>query len=176
MGGRMRGLIAAVLLIINVAGAQVIISEYVEGSGNNKALEFLNVAERSVDLSTCFIDVYFNGKREADLTIRLTGRLESGAVHVLFHDEGDDLHSLAADHWQAGGFGWFNGNDAIVLACGNRIVDSMGEIGDDSTWGRDVTLRRTNPTPDVDPDDAWSVDPARWDEFEQNTFDGLGAP
>lgn len=172
----MRSLIVAGLLIINVVGAQVIINEYVEGSGNNKALEFLNVAEGTVDLGNCYIDVYFNGKREADLTIRLTGTLESGALHVLFHEEGDDLSSLAADRWQSGGFGWFNGNDAIVLTCGNRIVDSIGEIGDDSTWGRDVTLRRTNLTPDVDPGDAWLVDPARWDEFEQNTFDGLGEP
>lgn len=173
----MRRLIAAVLLTVNVAGAQVIISEYVEGSGHNKALEFLDAGTEPIDLSECQVEVYFNGKENADLRIRLIGVLEPGVVHVLVHEEGTLLRvALTAASWQVGGFGWFNGNDAIVLVCGGSIADSMGRVGDETQWGKDITLRRLLTVADVDPHDVWEVDPEAWEALPINSFDGLGAP
>ncbi|MFO7545486.1 MAG: lamin tail domain-containing protein, partial [Trueperaceae bacterium] len=155
----MRSIIAAAaLLTLNIAGAQVIISEYVEGSGNNKALEFHNAGSDAVVLATCVVEMYFNGKEHADLRIRLVGLLEPGAVHVLFHEEGDELRDhWATGAWQGGGFGWFNGNDVIVLRCGGEVADSMGQVGDDTQWGKDKTLRRLQMVADADPHDEWEV-------------------
>jgi predicted extracellular nuclease len=164
------------------APTDLLISEYIEGSANNKAVEIYNGTGASVDLSGYQLSVYFNGSTAASFNNALTGTLASGDVFV-FASSGASAAILAqAD--ATSGSGLWNGDDAIVLRKGDAVVDSVGQVGVDpgTEWGTgltstaDNTLRRksTVEAGDVNPNDAF--DPAtEWDGFAGDTFDGLGS-
>ncbi|WP_111497036.1 ExeM/NucH family extracellular endonuclease [Marinobacter bohaiensis] len=182
MRSRKLTLAAAVAgLLAGPAQAGLVISEYIEGSGNNKAIELLNTGSDPVDLTAWEIQVFFNGSTSAGVTLDLQGEVAAGANHVYAHSASDDAILAVAD--QTTGAGLFNGDDAVVLLNGGAIVDSIGQVGEDpgSYWGNDdvrtqnQTLRRRDGTdPDADPYNAF--DPAvSYDAYGQDSFDDLGA-
>ncbi|HET9944563.1 MAG TPA: lamin tail domain-containing protein, partial [Actinomycetes bacterium] len=71
------------------ANSDLIISEYVEGSGNSKAIELYNGTGSSVDLSAYSIALYSNGATSPSATRTLTGNLAAGDLFV-------GAHSLAS--------------------------------------------------------------------------------
>ena len=88
---RVAGFTAAALalgLVPFVAGAQnasaapteLFFSEYIEGSGNNKALEIYNGTAAPVDLATggYNVQMFFNGSSSALVTVNLTGTVAAG--------------------------------------------------------------------------------------------------
>ena len=169
----------------SAAPTELFISEYVEGSGNTKAIEVYNGTGAAVNLTDAGyrIEMYFNGGTTAGLTVPLTGTVADGDVFVLAHAQAAEAVLAVAD--QTSGSGFFNGDDAIVLrrGAGGPVVDVIGQVGTDpgSEWGTGVlstadnTLRRqpTVDTGDTDPTDAF--DPAaQWAGFAQDTVDDLG--
>ncbi|HET8779721.1 MAG TPA: lamin tail domain-containing protein, partial [Agromyces sp.] len=163
---------------------ELIISEYVEGSSNNKALEIYNPTDAAVDLAAAGYDVqmYFNGSASPGLTVALEGSVAAGEVFILAHGSADPAILAVAD--QTNGSGWFNGDDALTLRHGDSVVDSLGQVGLDpgSQWGEDLTstadntLRRAPGVCVGDTDPSNAFDPAaEWVGFASNTFDGLGA-
>ncbi|MFC9917077.1 ExeM/NucH family extracellular endonuclease [Agromyces binzhouensis] len=186
------GLTAAALLGVGIAvpaGAAIaaegdptdlIISEYVEGSSFNKAVELYNPTDADVPLAGYSLEVYFNGSATATSggTFALTGTVAAGDAFV-FADE--DLGAYAD---QITSSSLWNGDDAIVLKHDGAVVDSLGEVGFDpgSEWGagltstQDNTIRRNANVcvGDAIVDDVF--DPAiEWTGFAVNTFDGLGS-
>ena len=169
---------------VNADAADLFISEYIEGSSNNKAIEIYNGTGAAIDLSAAGynIQIYFNGSASAGLTINLTGNVASGDVFVLAHSSASAAILAQAD--QTDGAAWFNGDDAVVLRRGSTILDVAGQVGFDpgTEWGSglnstaDNTLRR-DPSicgGDTVPSDAF--DPATgWIGLAADTFDGLGA-
>lgn len=162
----------------------VFFSEYVEGSGNNKALEIYNGSGAPLDLASLgmTVQMFFNGSTTAGLTITLTGTVAPGDVHVLAHASASPTILARAD--QTNGSGWFNGDDAVALRQGVELVDVIGQVGTDpgTEWGTgptstaDNTLRRKASVASGDPDGSDAFDPAaQWDGFAQDTVDGLGA-
>jgi uncharacterized protein len=173
--------VIAVVATCCFAGAQVIFTEYVEGTGHNKALEITNVSDSPFDLAACRIGMYFNGSKEPGQDFILEGFLAPGEVHVFYHhNTGASYHPdfeaavEAAPSKQAAGFGWFNGDDAIDLRCHGEVVDSLGELGNSFEWGKDVTLRRSDGPARTDPYEEWDADAFGWTKHGTNTFDGLG--
>ncbi|TQV86552.1 ExeM/NucH family extracellular endonuclease [Aliikangiella coralliicola] len=167
--------------LVNAAPSGLFISEYIEGSSNNKALEIANTSESNIDLSEYQLKMYFNGNSSAGLTINLEGNVQPGQVHVIAHARANDEILNVANQTQ--GSGWFNGDDAIVLLKNNTIVDSIGQIGFDpgSEWGQDLqstkdnTLRRNLniENGDTDPNNAFF--PAdEWSGYAKDSFDDLG--
>jgi predicted extracellular nuclease len=74
------------VMAITVASAQctdLFFSEYVEGSGNNKALEIYNPTATAVNLSTYKILQYNNGAATPTYTLGLNGTLAPGDVYVV---------------------------------------------------------------------------------------------
>ncbi len=71
------------------AATELLFSEYIEGSSNNKAIEIYNGTYATIDLAAANYDVqmYFNGSSSPGLTIALTGSIASGDVFVLAHSE-----------------------------------------------------------------------------------------
>lgn len=165
------------------APADLFISEYIEGSGYNKAVEIFNGTGQPIDLNAGGYDVrvFFNGNTAPGTTIPLSGTVAPGDVFVLAHVRAGSEILAQADQLFAGSF--FNGDDAVALAKGGVVLDVIGQIGVDpgSRWGsgetstKDNTLRRK---PAVDAGDSDGSDPfdptLQWDGFPQNTFDGLG--
>jgi hypothetical protein len=169
--------------IVTAAAAELFISEYIEGSSNNKALEIHNATGAAVDLAAGGYDVQmsFNGGTSV-LTIALTGTVADGDVYVVAQASANATILAQAD--QTNGAGWFNGDDAVVLRKNATIVDSIGQVGVDpgTQWGTglvstaDNTLRRKEAicAGDTVADDPF--DPAvEWDGFATDTFDGLGS-
>ena len=183
----MLGLVIALGSSLIPSHAQsVLISEYVEGSSNNKALELYNPTDAPVDLSAeaYVLQYYFNGNPAAGLTISLTGTIATGGTYVVAQSAADATILAVAD--QTNGAGWFNGDDAVVLRRGGAegpILDVIGQIGTDpgSAWGsgptttQNQTLRRRLSfcVGDNNPNDPF--DPAtEWEGLPTDTFDGLG--
>jgi len=98
----------------------LIISEYIEGSSFNKALEIYNGTGSAVNLgaSNVTVQIFFNGSTSAGQTISLSGTLADGDVYVLAHPSADPAILAVAD--QTSGGVLFNGNDAITLNFGGK--------------------------------------------------------
>jgi predicted extracellular nuclease len=165
------------------AATELFISEYIEGSSNNKAIEIYNGTGTPVDLAAgdYNVQMFFNGNPSATLTVSLTGTVASGDVFVLAQASANAAILAQAD--QTNGAGWFNGDDAVVLRRGATVVDVVGQIGLDpgTEWGSglastaDNTLRRVAT---VCAGDANGTDPfvatAEWIGFATDAVDGLG--
>ena len=163
---------------------ELFISEYIEGTSNNKAIEIYNGTGAPVDLASngYNIQMFFNGSAAAGLTINLTGTVAAGDVYVIAQSSANATILAQAD--QTNGAGWFNGDDAVVLRRGTTVVDAFGQGGFDpgTEWGTglastaDNTLRRKNTVCAGDTNPADPFDPsAEWDGFATDTFSGLGA-
>lgn len=155
------------------------ISEYIEGSSFNKALEIYNGTGSTIDLSAFTLELYSNGNASPNASLALSGSLASGDVLVLANPSADAA-ILAVTDVQDGGVINFNGDDALVLLENGVVVDAFGQIGVDpgSSWpggGANVTLRRkaTVTQGDTDATDAFDAS-LEWDSFPSNTFDALG--
>ncbi|HEX8252676.1 MAG TPA: lamin tail domain-containing protein, partial [Thermoanaerobaculia bacterium] len=181
-----RLLVLLTLVVLSVpafAQSGLRISEYVEGSGNNKAIEIYNGTGAAVNIGNYQLKMYFNGSTSVGTTVFFAGQLAPGAVYVVVHAQaGSVLMDKAHVYSDAS---WYNGDDAIVLSrvSDNLIVDSIGQIGFDpgTEWGTglvstaDNTLRRKQSVTvgDTNPFDAFN--PAlQWDGFANNTFDDVG--
>jgi predicted extracellular nuclease len=169
---------------VRAAPTDLFFSEYIEGSSNNKALEIFNGTGAPVDLAAggYSVQMFFNGSSSAGLTFSLTGTVADGDVFVVAHSSASPTILAQAD--MTNGAGWFNGDDAVVLAKGSATLDVIGQVGFDpgSEWGagvtstQDNTLRRKGAIQAGDPDGSDAFDPAaEWDGFAQDTFDGLGS-
>ena len=173
------------------APTDLFISEYIEGSSNNKALEFFNGTGSAINLTTgnYVVQYYFNGSSTAALTISLTGTVASNSVFILAQSTATFITAnggpVAANQTNSGS--WYNGNDAVVLRKGGAsgaILDVIGQVGFDpgTEWGTGVTstmdntLRRkaADCTGDTNPSDAF-VPSVKYDGFATDTFTGLGS-
>ncbi len=125
-------------------------SEYVEGSGNNKALEIYNPTDGVIDLSTYVINRYSNGSPVYSDQITLSGTIQSKGVIVVTNGQTDSVWVSSGGYWSLPidsalyskgnlhGSGiyptpmYFNGNDALTLEkVTGEIVDIFGKTGTD---------------------------------------------
>ncbi len=167
--------------------SDLIISEYVEGSSNNKAIEIYNGTGSTINLAAggYAIKMYFNGSVTAT-TINLTGNVANGATHVLvFNSPSAPLTdpALLAKANQLSTVSFFSGNDAVELVKGTVTLDVIGQIGFDpgTEWGTglistaDNTLRRNSIITTGDVNGSNVFDPSiEWAGFAMDDFTGLG--
>jgi lamin tail-like protein/type IX secretion system substrate protein len=123
-------------------------SEYVEGSGNNKALEIYNSTDNAIDLSQYTINRYSNGEPSPTNTLTLSGTIQPKGVVVVTNGQTDSV--WVGSYWSVPiapalydkgnlhGSGdyptpmYFNGNDAMTLEkITGEIVDIFGKTGFD---------------------------------------------
>jgi predicted extracellular nuclease len=170
------------------APGDLLISEYVEGSSFNKAIEIYNPSAAGVDLAAAgyALKLYFNGST-TPTSIALTGTVAAGDVFVFAQQNStatpvDPAITAQADQTSTASL--WNGDDAIALVKGDVIVDVIGQIGVDpgTEWGTglastaDNTLRRNANVVVGDADGTNPFDPAlEWTGYASNTFDGLGS-
>ena len=156
---------------INVAQQQNIafISEYVEGSSYNKALEIFNPCDYEIDLTGFNLKKQTNGSGEFGSEFDLTGQLASHDVIVIAHPSACEEILQVADYTVSGVCN-FNGNDAVALFKDDQLIDLLGIIDSDEYWGKDKTLVRK---PYIsNPNSVYN--PAEWTEYPIDTFSYLG--
>jgi predicted extracellular nuclease len=161
--------------------AELLISEYVEGSSNNKAVELVNLGTGSVDLSQYKLQMFFNGGSTASTTITLTGTLAPGAVYVIANS--NSVAALKDKAQLLSSSSWYNGDDALVLSKGDLVIDSFGQVGFDpgSSWNvggvatADKSLRRKASVTSGDTLTTDLFDPsAQYDQAVQDDFSDIG--
>ena len=148
----------------------LIISEYVEGSGNNKYLEIANISDSEIDLAAYTLRKYVNGAEDNFDDMALSGTLASKAVKV-FRINTSELtlpEGVTAEATNSQVLN-FNGDDPVALICNGEVVDLLGVFGD-VDFGKDVTLRRKSSV--TAPSATYNVD--EWDTLEKNDVSGLG--
>ena len=162
----------------------LIISEYVEGSSNNKYIELYNPTSKAIDLSGYKLRLSANGKVSTDGELiwntqndhQLEGTLEAGKTIVYKHkgaalnlSEGvEAIESAAAN---------FNGNDPIALFKGDVLIDLFGVPSDKhdgqtpaKDFAKDKTFRRIASV--TKPSKVYNSE--EWESAAKNDVSGLG--
>ncbi|WP_445778283.1 extracellular exonuclease ExeM [Shewanella sp.] len=151
-----------------MANADVLISEYVEGSSNNKAIELYNNGDTAVDLTGYKLVRYKDGDTAALDMVELTDSIAAKSIKVILHPSA--AITLPAGTDSMTGNLYFNGGDAVGLLKDGVLVDVIGDIPTPAGWGLDTTFQRN-----VDALTASTTyDAAQWVELEKDTFSGLG--
>ncbi|MDG2194645.1 MAG: endonuclease [Polaribacter sp.] len=161
---------------------ELFFSEYVEGSGNNKAVEIANVTNATISLTGYTIKRNGNGgstwSEALDLASGSVTSIVPGDVFVVINGDADNATLIAqADivvqnvHPTYGVPINFNGNDPVGLFKNDVLIDIIGDFNSGSQdFAKDVTLRRksavTAPTT--------TYDTSEWDTFAKNTVDNIG--
>lgn len=198
----------ASLLVASFSFAQIpcsdlIISEYVEGYGNNKAIEIYNPTSAPINLSTYQIARYSNGATFPS-PVWLSGTLQPNGVLVVVLDKRDPQGTGLEDpidldleargdlfinniYDNATSAMYFNGNDAVaILDFNGNVVDVLGIIGQNPgtawndgngvPWTQNKTLVRKQ---SVDMGDQNGFDAflpeVEWDSLPVSTYTGLGS-
>jgi hypothetical protein len=169
--------------------SDLFISEYAEGSSNNKYLEIFNATGSSVNLNDYAIrskvngnNVYYNDYFEPNVT------LEDKALYVICHPQADQI---ILDKCNVTNQYLSNGDDTYQLGKGDEsnfeVIDTIGDFGDDPGDGWDVcgvtegTKEHTLIKKDgKEGTDNWelsagtSSDDCSWLVKDQNDWDNLG--
>lgn len=170
------------------------ISEYVEGKANNKAIEIYNGTDHEVDLSEYSITINgFNSKfnqfkneniaikadksNKGDKTYKAVEvkTLKSGETLTIVNPNSDNNLKSKGTFINKNITG-FNGDDTIILNHKDKVIDSIGQVGNKNQWGVDKILVRKANITQGDTDTSDSFDPSsEWDEYECNEFYHLGS-
>ena len=132
--------------------SELFISEYVVGSGNNRALELYNPTQNSIDLGTYKVGRFRDGSG-TPMLLDLAGTIASYGTYVIvidkqdpngtgFDEPVDAALAAVADTFvnpvyvQADSPFYFNGDDAVPLFNGDPLTpsnlkDVVGRIGED---------------------------------------------
>ncbi len=190
--------------ILNAAAAipgGVIISRYIEGVGNTKAIEIFNGTTNAINLRNehYYLQQYNNGSTTASVTIALTnGTIPAGRTFAVTRTfpsgskyppdsalrQFGDIKGLSSRILRTDQL-TFNGDDVIVLRKGtasSRPVDRVGQVGANATgslWSRmatDHTLVRNGTVTNGTTSSVTSAfDLSEWTVLDNGDFGDLGA-
>ncbi|HDZ9231312.1 TPA: GlyGly-anchored extracellular endonuclease Xds [Vibrio cholerae] len=149
--------------------ADLLISQYVEGSSFNKAIEIANTSDQTVSLNGYQLAMSTNGSGTWDKTLPLDGQVIAARdVLVIAHGSANSAILAAADLTNNTVVN-FNGNDPIALLNSDGSVhDVVGSMGG-ADFAKDNTLARTTLTPSA------TYQASDWATQGKDNIDGLGA-
>ena len=161
------------------SATDLIISEYIEGSSQNKAIEIFNGTSETINIGSYSLKKGVNGGNLSTM-VNLSGTLEAGESHVVCNGQAN-AEILEQCDQQSGSMS-FNGDDAVALVkAGSTTIDVIGQIGQDpgSEWDigtegstKDFTLVRKG---SIDTGSTnWSTGADEWDVYPKDTTYYLG--
>ena len=158
------------------SSSALFISEYVEGSSYNKAVEIFNPTNTSVSLTGYQLKLYANGNTEPTVTTDLSGVVLAKDVVVLGSTQITADSALKPLVDIAVSAVNFNGDDYFELVKDGELVDSFGVKGERTSWASNTTLVRKSSVASGDKNvsDAFVV-ANEWDSYPSNTFSFLGS-
>jgi endonuclease I/chitodextrinase len=176
------GNVSASSNVVNVTTAaggstatDLLFSEYIEGSSNNKALEISNATGSAVNMSIYSIKKQTNGAGAWSTGLALTGTLNNGGKFTIvnslialscYSTTTANLSTSAAEMA-------FNGNDAVGLFKNGVLIDIIGTFsGGTANFAIDVTLRRKSTV--TSPSTTFNI-ATQWDSYTVDTCTNLGS-
>ena len=154
---------------------ELLFSEYIEGSSNNKALEIANNTGAAVNLSVYSVKKQTNGAGAWSTGLTLSGTLNSGSKFTLVNSSiaSACYNKTIANISTAATELTFNGNDAVGLFKNGVLIDIIGTFsGGTANFAADVTLRRKSTI--TSPSTTFSLS-IQWDSFTTDTCTNLGS-
>ena len=174
--------------------SDLFISEYIEGSSNNKGIEIFNPTGASVDLSNYFVKLSRNGSgwgmydadtEESGFVYQLDGTLADGDVLVIATDQATFQSDIQLSYPSVC---HFNGDDAVGLFNNNSLIDAVGNPSEDpgSGWavagidngtGEHTLIRKSSITEgnvDWASSAGSSANDSEWIVEDQNYFLNIG--
>ncbi|TPV34746.1 choice-of-anchor D domain-containing protein [Paucihalobacter ruber] len=148
---------------------ELFISEYVEGSSNNKYIEIYNPSTNNIDLTNYRIALYSNGSATVTASYNLMGTLGSFGTYVIANTEatiygGANVTNNAVTN--------FNGNDVVALQTNSGTnIDVFGTIGSNANFAENTTLRRRANV--SSPITSFTL--SEWEAFPIDTVTNLGS-
>ena len=170
-------LILVVGSTLQADAAGLIISQYYEGTSNNKWIEIFNATGDAIDLAAggYRLGQWSNANRELwktgtapSVSVALTNSIAANATYLVRHSSATNPAYATAD--LATSSLTFNGDDSVVLYTGStyafaNVVDAIGMT---ATQGLDRSfVRKTTVTTGVNTD----FNAADWDEFSNAAVD-----
>ena len=160
---------------------ELLFSEYIEGSSNNKGFEIYNPSDSAISLSN--YTVYLNGNGGSFThSFNSNDFIAAGDVYVVVTNQADTSMQIVADTALSfPSVAHFNGDDALILVHSGDTIDVIGTPGIDpgSSWTVDSgstanhTLVRKSSVNYGSTD--WSIGSGEWEVFPQNTYYNLGS-
>lgn len=152
-------------------GGALIISEYIEGSSNNKALEIANVTGASINMSGYSLKKETNGSGTWADEYTLSGTLADGEVFVIANSSASSSITSVADVTTTSGIVTFNGNDAVGLFRNDTLMDMLGTFNSSTNYAQNVTkVRNANIST---PNSTYTT--SEWTNYSSDTFGYLGS-
>lgn len=152
------------------SATDLFISEYIEGTSNNKAVEIFNGTGSVVDLSSYSLKKQTNGTGEYVSELVLSGSLQNNDVFVIANTSANST-ILSVSDLSNNTVMSFNGNDAVALFKSAVKIDEVGVFGQVTPdWGKDVTLIRKSTV--TSPKATYDI--ADWDANAVDYFTNLG--
>lgn len=127
------------------SSSDLFISEYIEGSSYNKAIEIFNGTGASVDLSGYSLKLYSNGSTTASQTLTLSSTLANNDVYVVAHPQATSAILNVADATNQTVIN-FNGDDSVGLFKSTSLIDLFGNITTGTDPGTSWTVTDYNGT------------------------------
>lgn len=154
--------------------ADLFISEYVEGSSNNKYIEIYNPTNEVIDLSAYAIDLNTNGGASwsKDGTgysnySELSGTIAAKST-IVYKNSNATIYPGEATVCNAINF---NGNDPVGLFKNGVLIDIIGTFnGGSADFAKDVTLRRKSNV--TAPSSTYNA--SQWETLSKDDVSGLG--
>ncbi|WP_338648594.1 GEVED domain-containing protein [Flavobacterium sp. KS-LB2] len=153
----------------------LLFSEYIEGSSNNKALEISNATGGAINLSIYSIKKQTNGAGAWSTGLSLTGTLNNGSKFTIVNSlMASTCYPISSANLSTSATEMaFNGNDAVGLFKNGVLIDIIGTFnGGTANFAADETIRRkatvTSPTTTFNKT-------AQWDSYTSDTCNNLGS-
>ncbi|WP_052503400.1 endonuclease [Lacinutrix sp. Hel_I_90] len=152
--------------------SELFISEYVEGSSNNKAIEIANFTGNSVNLSAYSLRKQTNGSGGWSSGYALIGSVSNGNVFVVANSYASTALKNNAEAITTNAALTFNGNDPVGLFKNGVLIDIIGTFnGGSSNFAINTTLRRKPSV--VAPTPNYTI--SQWTPYNQDTFSNVGS-
>ena len=159
----------------NNTATDLLFSEYIEGSSNNKALEISNATGVAVNLSIYSIKKQTNGAGAWSAGLPLSGTLSSGGKFTIVNSlMSSSCYATSAANLSTSATEMaFNGNDAVGLFKNGILIDIIGTFnGGTANFSIDETIRRKVTV--TAPSTTFNKT-TQWDVFALDTCNNLGS-
>ena len=159
----------------STTATDLLFSEYIEGSSNNKALEISNATGAAINLSIYTIKKQTNGAGAWSAGLSLTGTINNGSKFTIVNSSmASSCYSTASANLSTAATEMtFNGNDPVGLFKNGVLIDIIGTFnGGTANFAADQTIRRkssiTAPTTTFNKTN-------QWDSYTSDTCNNLGS-